>query len=33
MRLFVIFFTAFFVYETIGVIVFGLPSLHAMLGK
>lgn len=33
MKLFVIFFTTLFLYETIGVIAFGLPSLHAMLGK
>jgi hypothetical protein len=33
MRLFVLFFIAFFLYETIGVIVFGFPSLHDMSGK
>jgi hypothetical protein len=33
MKLFVVLFTAFFIYETIGVIAFGLPSVHAMLGK
>jgi hypothetical protein len=33
MRLFVFFFTACFLYETIGVIVFGLPGLHTLLGK
>jgi hypothetical protein len=33
MRLFVFLFSAFFLYETIGVIALGLPSVHAMLGK
>jgi len=33
MRLFVFFFITLFVYETIGAIAFGLPSLHTLLGK
>jgi hypothetical protein len=33
MRLFVVFFIALFLYETIGVIALGLPSLHTMWGK
>jgi len=33
MKLFVLSFVALFLYETIGVIAFGLPSLHSLLGK
>jgi len=33
MKLFVLLFVAFFLYETIGVIAFGFPSFHTMLGK
>jgi hypothetical protein len=33
MKLFVILFAVFFFYETVISISFGLPSLHAMLGK
>ena len=33
MRLFVFLFIAVFLYETIGVIAFGVPSLHTLLGK
>jgi hypothetical protein len=33
MKLFITCFVVLFVYETVGVIMFGLPSLHTMLGK
>jgi hypothetical protein len=33
MRLFLICIVALFLYETIGVIAFGAPSLHTLLGK
>jgi hypothetical protein len=33
MKLFLACFIALFLYETIGVIAFGLPSLHTLLGK
>lgn len=33
MKLLVFFIVAFLLYETIGVIAFELPSLHALFGK
>jgi hypothetical protein len=33
MKLFLTCFITIFLYETIGVIMFGLPSLHSLLGK